>query len=124
MEIQLATLIVVDRKQTGPPKAAVLASLDDDEVDFLLRHVAYLRSRVTEIEVPRTRFRPASSMPNLLKKIQRARNADFVKVSDIFANRLVDSMASATNPRPGVLAVHITTDPSEPAPLVSLLKLD
>ncbi|MDQ6673474.1 MAG: hypothetical protein M3069_22475 [Chloroflexota bacterium] len=110
MAIQFAALIVVDRKQTATPKPAVLANLDPDEVDFLQRHVDYLRTRINQVEVPPARFRPASSMPGLLKKVQRARKDDFLKVSDIFASRLVSSMASATNPMPGLMSVLITVN--------------
>jgi hypothetical protein len=117
-----ATLTLVT-KQVPLAVPTALAELDDDDVDFLVRHVAKLREESAAENSLLTRFHLGSGVPNLLQNLIGATPSDFVEASAGLAQRLQGSMDQATNPSVGVLAV-ISSGEGSIADTVSVLKLD
>jgi hypothetical protein len=117
-----ATLTFVKR-QVPLTVAAALAELEDDDVDFLMRHVAKLREEAAAESSLLTRFHQGSGVPDLLKKLLDASPEEFVEVSAGLARRLQGSMDQATNPSVGVLGI-LATGEGERADAASVLKLD
>ena len=99
---------------------AATAVLGPDERMFLEQHVDLLRNRLRKPRCNARKVQSGSSMPGLLKKLQNSDEDEFLKIADIFAQRLQDAMASATRPKPGLLAVLSTRDEHSHAPVISI----
>lgn len=117
-----ATLTFVQR-QTPLTVAPGLAVLDEDDVDFLMRHVAKVRERAAAESSLLSRFHHGSGLPKLLQRLVGGSTDDFVAVSAGLAQRLQGSMDQATNPSTGVLAI-VGSGEAETADMASVLKLD
>jgi hypothetical protein len=111
------------KKQEPLMIASALADLDDDDVDFLMRHVAKLRDEAAAESSLLSRFHRGSGVPGLLKKLLGGSDQEFIETSAGLAQRLQGSMDQATNPSFGVLAVLASSD-GQKAEVASVLKLD
>jgi hypothetical protein len=117
-----ATLTFVKRKQQSAPPVG-FAPLDDDDREFLGRHVDELRRAADAEGALLSRFQHGSGLPALLKQLLTAKEEGFVKVADGLAKRLTGSMDQSTNPSPGVLALIVSGTGDKPD-VASLVKLD
>ncbi len=79
-----ATLTFVKRKEQLIVPTA-LAELDQDDVDFLGRHVAELRKAADAQDALLSKFQHGSGIPVLIKDLLAADDADFIKASVSFA---------------------------------------
>lgn len=117
-----ATLTYVQRKESLSVASAV-ATLGEDDIDFLRRHVQELRRAADIQNALLSQFQSGSGIPDLLRGLLTASDDQFVEISAGLAKRLHASMDQTTTPKPGVLAV-IVTDVGSGADAASVLKLD
>ncbi len=118
-----ATLTFVKRKEPLVT-ATSLAELDDDDVDFLTRHVAKLRDAANAEDSLLSRFHHGSGLPPLFKKLLTATDPEFIEISASLATRLHALMEQSTKPAPGVLAVIVSGPDDGKSTVASVLKLD
>jgi hypothetical protein len=116
-----ATLTYVRRKEPLSV-ASALATLGEDDIDFLGRHVQELRKAADLQNALLSRFQSGSGVPDLLRALLTADDDQFLEISAGLTKRLYASMDQATTPKPGVLAVIVTDAASADA--ASVLKLD
>jgi hypothetical protein len=118
-----ATLTFVRRKE-ALVTATSWAKLDQDDVDFLSRHVDRLRDAAGTEDQLITRFQQGSGIPTLLGKLLTASEDEFVAISAELATRLQESMDQSTTPSPGVLAIIVAGPDGATPKWASVLKLD
>lgn len=118
------TSLVFIEPRKDPDLPAMVAELDGDESDYLLRHVETLQARADDPEAQRTRFQPGSDVPALLRKLIKAGETEFVEIVNTLATRLSASTNAATRPSPGIFAVITSGRTASRASGVVLLKLD
>lgn len=120
--IHLCALAVITGRGRNvvPPS---VGTLDDDEEDFLQRHVDNLRGVALKADSPRGRFRHGSTLPRDFKAALTDDRTEFGDVAARLVNSLAASMLGATNALDCVVALVTDGSPSRPEH-VSLLKLD
>jgi hypothetical protein len=117
-----ATLTFVDRNQPLVLPTS-LAELEDEDIDFLARHVDKLRESAITEQTLLSRFQHGSGIPAQLQELLAAGDADFIEISRGLADRLYTSMRQSTTPGPGVLAL-IVNNAGQGSVVTSVLKLD
>jgi hypothetical protein len=115
-----ALAVITDRGRNVIP--ATWSDLDEDEEDFLVRHVERLR-KTTNASETRGRFRPDSTLEQDFTEALTADRSAFVAVAGRLVQQLADAM-QGVNSASCVVAFVVEAQQGGVNRTVSLLKLD